>query len=170
VSPHLHTPCLFIRVSLASTFVLMLLYFLTKLQVSRKLFLATSTPPIPVRARSRSLWCRRRPWARLRLVARFIFPLRTRLLGNYLVTLNFMIYVPFILDCEPKACNSCWTVISIWTCCLKLLFVVQWRNTRLWTVCVYAWSWAYGGAHTGTTGFSLILGECRVGRRDLDVG
>jgi hypothetical protein len=38
------------------------------------------------------------------------------------------------------------------------------------TVCACAWSWACVGAHTGTTGFSLILGECRVGRRDLDVG
>jgi hypothetical protein len=26
-------------------------------------------------------------------------------------------------------------------------------------VCVYALSWACGGAHTGTTGFDIIFGE-----------
>jgi hypothetical protein len=51
----MHTPwLLIIRVSLASTFVLMLLYY-TKLQISRKWCLAISTPPNPARVRSRPM-------------------------------------------------------------------------------------------------------------------
>jgi hypothetical protein len=51
----MHTPwLLIIRVSLASTFVLMLLYY-TKLQVNWKWCLAISTPPIPAQVRSRPM-------------------------------------------------------------------------------------------------------------------
>jgi hypothetical protein len=30
-------------------------------------------------------------------------------------------------------------------------------------LCVYTWSWAYGGAHAGTTGFDIIFGAWYVG-------
>jgi hypothetical protein len=51
----MHFLDLFIRVSLASTFVLMLLYY-TKLQVSRKWCSAISTPSNPAQARNRPIW------------------------------------------------------------------------------------------------------------------